>query len=119
MKIKIQIISIYSSLLFEFEKEDNTQRETILEAIKQRANLHSADLSSAFITPHSKWLTGIKNNLIKIGCKEKTIEEWDLWFAGDEVFSTKRGTKEFAKIQANYLAVKAYVMFMKDFENLN
>lgn len=47
MKLKIQIKSIYGAVLFEFEKENNTQRETILEAIKQKANLSYADLSYA------------------------------------------------------------------------
>ena len=46
-KIKIEIKSIYGKVLFSWESENNTQRETILEAIKQNANLSSADLSSA------------------------------------------------------------------------
>jgi len=212
MKIKIQIKSIYGGVLFEFEKENNTQRETILEAIKQNANLSSADLSYAdlsyadlsyanlssanlrsanlrsanlssanlssadlsyadlsyanlssadlssahlrsanlrsanlsyanlsyanlrsadlsyanlssadlidtFIGPTSKWCVGMKNDLIKIGCKEKSIEDWDIWFAGTEEYSTKRGTKEFAMIQAHYESVKAYVLFMKNFKS--
>jgi hypothetical protein len=47
MKINIQIKSVLGKLLFEFEKEDNTIKETVLEAIKQSANLQSADLRSA------------------------------------------------------------------------
>ena len=44
MKINIQIKSIYGKLLFEFEKEDNTIKETVLEAINQSADLQSANL---------------------------------------------------------------------------
>jgi uncharacterized protein YjbI with pentapeptide repeats len=47
MKINIQIKSIFGKLLFEFEKEDNTIKETVAEAIKSRANLSGADLSGA------------------------------------------------------------------------
>ncbi len=48
MKIKIEIKHyLTGAVLFEFEKENNTQRDTILEAIRQNANLRSADLRSA------------------------------------------------------------------------
>ena len=203
MKIKIQILSIYGGVLFEFEKENNTQRETILEAVNSRANLSGANLSRAnlsganlsganlsvanlsganlygadlsranlsradlsgadlyganlsranlygadlsganlsgadlyganlsganlygadlldtFIQPHCTWVVGIKNDLIKIGCKEKSIEDWDIWFSGTEEYSTKRGTKDFAKIQAMYISLKAYTNFLKDFNEI-
>jgi len=44
MKAKIQIKSIYGKVLFEYEKENNTIKETIEEAVKQWAGLHGADL---------------------------------------------------------------------------
>jgi len=168
--MKIEIKSISGDVLFEFQKENNTQRDTILEAIKQKVDLNSADLRHAnlrnadlsranlsranlsranlsyanlsranlsyanlgsadlryadlsyanltdtFISPTSKWLVTIKNDIIKIGCKEKSIEDWDKWFSGTEEFSTERGTKEFAKIQAHYESIRAYVLFMKNF----
>ena len=46
-KIKIEIKSIYGKVLFSWESENNTQRETILEAIKQNADLRYADLHYA------------------------------------------------------------------------
>ena len=47
-KIKLQIKSRWTgSVLFEYEKNDNTIRDTILEALKQKADLHGADLSGA------------------------------------------------------------------------
>lgn len=33
---------------------------------------------------------------VKIGCKVKTITEWDEWFAGEEEFKHRRDSKEFA-----------------------
>lgn len=47
MKTEIEIKSIYGSILFSFEKEDNTVKETVGEAIKSGANLSYADLSGA------------------------------------------------------------------------
>ena len=47
IQIKIQIKSIFGSVLFEFEKENNSIKETLLEAIKSDANLSRADLSGA------------------------------------------------------------------------
>jgi hypothetical protein len=47
MKIKITIKSVFGKVLFEFEKENNTVKDTVLEAIKQSANLQSADLRYA------------------------------------------------------------------------
>ena len=47
MKTTIQIKTTFGKLLFEFEKEDNSIKATLLEAIKSSANLYGADLSSA------------------------------------------------------------------------
>jgi hypothetical protein len=47
METKIQIKSIFGNPLFEFKKEDNSIKETLLEAIKSTANLRSADLRYA------------------------------------------------------------------------
>jgi hypothetical protein len=37
-------------VLFEYEKENNTIKDTLLEAVKQRANLRSANLRSAYLS---------------------------------------------------------------------
>jgi hypothetical protein len=57
MKVKFQIKNSFGSILFELEKENNSLKETVQEAIKQNAylsganlygaNLRSADLSGA------------------------------------------------------------------------
>ena len=62
----------------------------------------------------SKYIPIHNNGKIKIGCKEKTIEEWDSFFNGTEEFDTKRETREFKMIHAHYLAVKTYIQFLAD-----
>jgi|GEM_PF-5512490 len=51
---------------------------------------------------------------IRIGCKVKSIPEWDECFKGNEEFDTERNTPEFARIQAMYEAYKAYYLLTKD-----
>lgn len=55
---------------------------------------------------------GITGNYIHIGSDKRTIEEWDAFFAGNEVISTRRGTPEFKQIQAVYEGLKAYKLFL-------
>jgi len=45
--IKIQIKSRIGSILFEYEKENNTVKDTVIEAVKSGANLSGANLSGA------------------------------------------------------------------------
>ena len=45
--LKIQIKSKIGELLFEYEKENNTIKDTVEEAVKQGANLEGADLRGA------------------------------------------------------------------------
>ena len=47
MKTKIEIKSVFGVLLFEFEKEDNSVRDTLVEAVKQGADLQGANLQGA------------------------------------------------------------------------
>ena len=47
MKTKIQIKSIFGKILFEHEKENNTIKDSVIEAVKSRANLSGANLSDA------------------------------------------------------------------------
>lgn len=46
-KIKIQIKSVYGDVLFEYEKENNTIKDTVEEAVRQGANLRGANLEGA------------------------------------------------------------------------
>ena len=161
MKIKIEIKSVFGKVLFALEKENNTIKDTIEEAVRNNANLEYANLEdanleganlegvnlrnvnleganlegvnlrnvnledanlrnvnlrdaenkeTAILPIFCKWSYGIKGDLIKIGCKEKTIEQWDLWFDSEEEYSTSRNTKDFKQIQAVYNALKAYYL---------
>jgi hypothetical protein len=47
MEITIQIKSIFGEVLFEFKKDNNTVRDTLVEAIKRSANLYGANLYGA------------------------------------------------------------------------
>ena len=132
--IKIEIKSIFGKLLFSYEKENATLKDAVLEAKKQNAdlryanlsdadlsgaNLSDADLSgaknkeTAFFPIFCKWSFSIIGEKIQIGCKQKTIGEWDLFFASNEVFSTKRNTSEFKQIEAVYNACKSYLLTLQ------
>ena len=47
MKTKIEIKSVFGKVLFEYEKENNTIKDTIIEAVKRGADLGGADLRGA------------------------------------------------------------------------
>ena len=47
MKTKIEIKSVFGKVLFEYEKENNTIKETLTEAVKRGANLRGAYLGGA------------------------------------------------------------------------
>ena len=87
------------------------------------ADLYSADLYSANLRSvknkeeaslpiYCKWSHSVIGDKIQIGCKTKTIEEWDSFFVSDEVYSTERNTDDFKQIQAVYESYKAYINFL-------
>ena len=47
MKTKIEIKSVFGKLLFEYEKEDNTVKDTLLKAIERETDLYNANLRDA------------------------------------------------------------------------
>ena len=49
MKTKLQIKSVFGDILFEYESENNTLKETIEKAVKQGANLKGANLYCAHL----------------------------------------------------------------------
>ena len=191
MKIKIEIKSVFGKVLFTLEKENNTIKDTLEEAVRNNVNLEYANLinanlenanlinanlydanlinanlrnanlinanlrnanlynanlrnanlenanleyanlinanlynanlinanlknaknkETAILPIFCKHSYGIKGDLIKIGCVEKTIEQWDVWFDSEEEYLTSRNTKDFKQIQAVYNALKAYYL---------
>lgn len=49
MEVKIEIKSIFGDVLFEYSKENNTIKDTIIEAVKRDANLGDANLRGAYL----------------------------------------------------------------------
>ena len=79
------------------------------------ANLDGANLVRAKNIPmYAKWHTAVNGDSLSIGCKTKTFDEWVKWFAGSEEYSTRRGTDDFKRLEAMFLADKAYYDFMKN-----
>ena len=77
------------------------------------ANLRGAkNKELAYLPIFCKWSNSIIGNKIKIGCKIKTIEEWDLFFNSDEEFETSRQSDDFKQIQAVFESYKAYLNFL-------
>jgi len=79
VKTKIQIKSLWGSVLFEFEKEDNTIRETVEEAIKSGANLSGANLSGMNLSGMN--LSGIdlsRSNLSRTNLSWTNLSKTDL-----------------------------------------
>lgn len=123
MKTKNEIKSIFGKVLFTYENENATIKEAVEKAVKEKvsleyANLRSANLRSAknketaYLPLFCKWSFSIKGDLIQIGCKEKTIKDWDVFFASKEIYTTHRDTEEFKQIEAIYLACKAYLIHL-------
>ena len=78
------------------------------------AYLTGADLTGAIKLPiYCKWSHGITDGLIHIGCENRSIEDWDIFFNSNQVIQTPRNTEEFKKIQAVYLAYRAYLTHLQ------
>ncbi len=72
------------------------------------------EFRGGIMMPLCKWVYGFDHDgKIKIGCKSKSLEDWQKWFDSDEEYSTKRGTEDFKKIRACFEAAKAYLIAMK------
>ena len=88
-------------------------------AVLSEANLSGADLSGAYlrgaylsgakIPMFCKWYTAIVDNKIQIGCKIKSIEEWEAFLNSEEVIQTPRNTPEFKQIEAT---IRAYIAYL-------
>ena len=136
--MKIEIKNRYDgSVIYSHECEGNTIKKTVEKAVKENANLENANLENAVlenaylgnanlrdaknkdeavkVPMYCKWSHGVTNgSLIQIGCKKRTIEDWDKFFSSNEEIETKRNTPEFKQIQAVYEAYKAYLTFLTE-----
>jgi len=87
----------------------NLARANLARANLARANLDGANLDEANLPIWCKWCVSYKpDGSIVIGCKAKTIAQWDEWFSGTETFETERDSDEFKRIRASFLAYRAY-----------
>ena len=98
MKTKIEIESIFGDILFEFEKKNNTIKDTLVEAVKRGADLCGANLGGADLDCWGKLqstsdilivgLIGSRNDnttifhtdkgiFVKCGCFKGTLEEFE------------------------------------------
>ena len=91
----------------------NLENANLYNAYLENAKLYNANLENANLPIYCKWAVTIINEKIKIGCKEMSIKEWDLFFKSDEEFDTKRDTNDFIRIEANYKAAKSYLKHLK------
>jgi uncharacterized protein YjbI with pentapeptide repeats len=92
------------------------QGANLQDAYLEGTNLRGAYLEGVTLPIFCKWpLLFTLDGFISIGCQRKTIQEWDKWFEGNEVFNTYRGTSEFALIQAAYEAHKIFYFYAKNF----
>jgi len=81
-KIKIQIKSIWGDVLFEYSKKDNTIKDTLIEAIHQRADISEADLSEADLSEANLWRADLKGADLKgANLRGANLSEADLWRA--------------------------------------
>ncbi|RTK93077.1 polymer-forming cytoskeletal protein [Candidatus Saccharibacteria bacterium] len=58
-----------------------------------------AKASPIVLTNYCKWILTKTDKHLQVGCAQKTFAEWLKWLDGKEEFETKRGTKEFEKIE--------------------
>jgi hypothetical protein len=88
---------------------------TLVGANLNGANLNGETLVGATKLPiYCKWSHGITENKINIGCENRTIEEWDIFFNGNDIIETQRDTPDFKQIQAVFEAYKSYLNFLND-----
>lgn len=90
-----------------------------------KADLRKSDLSGCKMPIYCKWpvaylLVQGDQSVIRIGCIEKTIAEWDAWFAGTDQYETPRtldgkANPDFVRIEAMYKAYRAYVLHVSEY----
>ena len=116
--IKIEIKNrLTGSILFEYSKENNTIKDTILEAVKRGADLSGADLSGAYLRDikilKTTVFTGLyqyiampiisedNKHYIRLGCYTRLLEDWEKDFWNNESeFPNDNGLKSQYRLMA-------------------
>lgn len=125
MKTKITIKSVFGKVLFELEKEENTIKQTVIEAVNSEANFSGAYLYGIKIKKVIA-LTGLYKYIVipfisedgrkyvKMGCFTRTIEEWDADFwNNDKEFPNDGSEKSNLRLFA-YETAKRWFEIIKD-----
>jgi len=103
-----QLKRIDGSVIMEFDGE--LRHQNLRGADLRGADLRGADLRGAVKVPmFCKWPHGITDGLVHIGCEKRSVEDWDKFFASNDVIKTPRDTPDFKQIRAVYEAYKAYL----------
>ena len=92
------------------------RRISCFRAILVGASLVGASLVGARLPIYCQWPvthTVAPDLLVHIGCKSKSVVDWDAWFSGSDEYDTPRDSDDFRRIRASYLAVRAYLVAME------
>ncbi len=130
MKTKIEIKTVYGSLLFEFEKEDNTVKNTVIEAVRSGADLTGARLTGAdcekIKIKKAVVFTGLykyvvipfiskeDEKYVKMGCFTRKLSDWesDFW-NNDNEFPNDGSEKSNLRLFAFETAKKWFLVIDK------
>jgi len=133
-KIKLQIKNRFTgSIIFEYEKEDNNIKETLLEALRQCADLRCADLRYAYLQGVKiksaivfsglytyyvmTYITENNEARIKMGCFDRSLKEWeDNFWNNNNEFPNNGSLKSNLRLMAFETAKKWIELKIKDNE---
>ena len=99
MKTKIKIKSVFGSVLFELEKENNSVRYTLIEAVNNGANLGDADLGGAnlgitpFVQPYRDFENERKPTNYELDLARWANRMWLFKSIDFEDYSPRKGFK--------------------------
>ena len=96
MKTKIEIKSIFGDLIFEYEKENNTIKDTLLEAIKNGANLYGANLYGADLYDANLYGANLRGANLRdanlYGADLRDVGKIEDWMSHDNIGSRRSHT---------------------------
>jgi len=88
----------------------NLYNADLCDANLRNANLRDASLRNVGLCLCGHWTIQIHSEkTLSIGCKRKSIAEWNKFFKSKEIIETKRGTSEFKEIELNFEYAKMFI----------